>query len=141
MEPLSRRLKFISIANIIFALVVTGCAYGIRGTAAEYLIDDIDTPMHYLGGFMAAMGIVVVLFMACDAKVLQTMPKLIGVLCILGFVALVALAWEVLEYFSDRYLGTFVQLSIADTLKDMVVGLVGALPVALAWQGKGTSGT
>ena len=86
-----------------------------------------------LGGFIAATLFVIAVHFFFDHAALTSLPKFFAVFSIIGFVALVTIAWEILEFFSDRYLGTSVQLTIADTLKDMVVGLLGATPAALSW--------
>ena len=69
-------------------------------------------------------------------ETLRAIPKALAMVSILGFTALVTISWEVLEHFIDHFLGTRLQLSIPDTLKDMLVGLAGTALVALARPGR-----
>jgi xanthine/uracil permease len=116
-----------------FAIISTCLAAYVRLCGPAFLLDYADIPLHLLGGFIAAAIFVAVIHFFFDFFTLRKLPKFFAMLSIMGFVALVTISWEIFEYFSDRYFGTMVQLSIGDTLKDMIVGLLGALPIALAW--------
>jgi len=61
---------------------------------------------------------------------MRMIPRWLRCVLVLGFTALVTIAWEFFEYFTDTYLGTELQSTVIETLKDMAVGLAGALPVA-----------
>lgn len=100
------------------------------------LLRHMDIPLHLLGGFAAAAAFVWILPFVVAPETLRAIPKALAMVSILGFTALVTIAWEVLEHFIDHFLGTRLQRSIPDTLKDMLVGLAGAALVALAWPGR-----
>jgi hypothetical protein len=91
----------------------------------------IDIPLHPIGGLIS--GLCLWLFAAAlhDRPGIRQIPRWLRSLLVLGFTALVTIAWEFLEYFTDTYLGTELQSTVIETLKDMAVGIVGALPVAI----------
>jgi hypothetical protein len=49
---------------------------------------------------------------------------------LIGGVALIAAGWELAEVVSDKFMGTDLHVSMAETLKDFVLSLVGAAPGA-----------
>jgi hypothetical protein len=51
----------------------------------------------------------------------------------ISFVTLVSVLWELFELFTDTFLQTGLQGSVAETLKDIAVGLVGGLSSLLCW--------
>ncbi len=103
----------------------------------------LDIPMHFAGGLAMGLlalalwqeGIVEVRFKGWLAKHLEwwLVP-----LFIFGFVALVGVAWEIYEYVMDNYFTAVIdgvyqivrQPSLADTMFDLVMDLLGATVVA-----------
>jgi|CXWL01.1.fsa_nt_gi hypothetical protein len=88
----------------------------------------VDTASHFLGG--AAM-----------AHFLDRLPRLAPArlgspspflrrFAVVGGATIVALLWELAELASDLFLGTRIQLSAANTLRDLTLGLAGAICVA-----------
>ena len=88
---------------------------------------SIDIPMHLLGGVAIAFLLWRAAHGASRAGV-TGMPNATGLaVMVLGLTCAAAVIWECAEFLSDRYLGTRSQLSIADTLGDMVVGISGGV--------------
>lgn len=44
-----------------------------------------------------------------------------------------AVIWEFAEFVSDRYFGTGAQVSVADTMGDLLMGMLGAGVVMVGW--------
>lgn len=97
-----------------------------------------DIPMHFAGGFaMAFLGAAVWHFLIERADVhgagplARYAPVLVRFMFIIGFVALVGIAWEWFEYGCDRLFPTFVeqyrtaQPNIGDTMADFFFDLLG----------------
>lgn len=108
---------------------------------AEFrLIDKIwwyDTMLHFLGGVWAGI-LFIYLFSErwhfFDGK----KNSLYTLLTILGFVALLGVAWELYEFMFDMTLGSkyilpLTQPSLADTMKDLANDLLGGMVTAIAY--------
>ena len=51
----------------------------------------------------------------------------IQLLLALGLTAITAMIWEFLEFLSDAWFGTLMNLGVADTLADLFFGLLGGV--------------
>jgi len=103
------------------ALIVTG----------GYRINQIDVPMHLMGGF--AMGLLgLAIHHAVASKYHTThFPAWYHYLFVVGFAMLIGIAWEFHEYIMDHTINTwynlpFSQPSLADTMKDFLMDWIGA---------------
>jgi hypothetical protein len=92
----------------------------------------VDTIMHFLGGVAMAYFI----HRACELG-----PDVLGHVTLLGQTVLVfavtctaATFWEFGEFARDRLFDSNVQLSLANTMRDLLLGCLGAL-VFLAFRG------
>lgn len=136
LEPLGTRLRLLIMGAALFAILSTVSATVLWVQGSHALLRHMDIPLHLLGGFAAAAAFAWLLPFVLSPEILRALPKPVAMVSILGFVALVTIGWEVFECFLDHFLGTRLQLSILDTLKDMMVGLAGGAVVAIAWPGK-----
>jgi hypothetical protein len=87
----------------------------------------LDIPLHLFGGFVAATALIVALYAIHDSDGVDGAPFVLKFVAALGFVALVSIAWEIFEFFTDTYMGTCLQVSVIETLKDMLVALAGGV--------------
>jgi uncharacterized membrane protein YjdF len=90
--------------------------------------------MHFWGGGVVAMGMIWWTFYSAKISAsTKNLPKFYSAIIILGFVALVGVFWEFYELIVDRiitknnYISFLDQGSLADTLKDIFVDLLGGL--------------
>ncbi len=127
------RLRRLIMGAALFSVLSTACTAVLWLQGSHGLLRHMDIPLHLLGGFAAAATFAWVLPFFVAPETLRAIPKALAMVSIMGFVALVTIGWEVLEYCADHFLGTRLQLSIFDTLKDMLIGLAGGTFVALAW--------
>ena len=132
-QPLEARWRALVTGAAAFAILFTLALIVIRLRGPNFLLLYVDIPLHLLGGFIAAATFVFFLQFTLTAVTIRSLPRPFAVVSVLGFVALVTIAWEGFEYFTDHFGLTQVQLSIFYTLKDMLVGLTGAAFIALAW--------
>lgn len=90
----------------------------------------LDTPMHFFGGLAISYSSYY-LFAHLEMKgELKAVPS-VKMFLALAITALAAVLWEFSEYASDSLLGTVMQPSIIDTLKDLMMGLLGATAITL----------
>src|SRR3989338_4762594 len=87
----------------------------------------IDIPMHFLGGVAIAFTMVHLYFLLCEYKPGIKLPALIFGFNIVAIVTFVAVGWELLEFAGDQLLGTRMQLSLPDTMGDLLLGMLGGL--------------
>lgn len=87
---------------------------------------NFDIPMHFLGGVAIALTGNSLLQIAQKEKWLVIKNRVVTIILIISFVALFATLWEFHEFLLDEYFGTLTQSSLADTMKDMFLGLLGA---------------
>lgn len=85
----------------------------------------LDIPAHFLGGVSIAYGGVQGLQILLRNGYCKPLPRLFVFLCIVSFVALAAVLWELVEFSFDHILGTVMQVTIQDTMGDFVNGLLG----------------
>jgi hypothetical protein len=83
----------------------------------------LDIPTHFAGGVAIAFFFSV----AIDNFSPTRIATAISTVSVIGLTALAALVWELLEFASDHYLGSFLIGGVADSLKDMVLGVLGAV--------------
>jgi hypothetical protein len=88
-------------------------------------LPDTDAIMHVLGGFAFGLSAGGLIWHARALGEIQYEGRAPQVVIVLGMVGLAAIGWEVFEFACDTWLGTRSQLSIADTMKDQVLGIVG----------------
>lgn len=88
---------------------------------------------HFSGGFSMAVSGYFILDLAKNYKKINTANIFVDFILIINFVAAMALLWEFYELISDTYFFTHSQLSNADTMRDMILGGVGALFFCLFW--------
>jgi hypothetical protein len=103
---------------------------------------NLDVPMHFAGGVSIAYFV---------SGCVRAMPRRPGrhsraivleALLIISLTATAAVAWEFLEFGIDTATGSNIQVSLANTMQDLALGLAGAVVVAAvrAWQtGAGTA--
>ncbi len=88
---------------------------------------SFDIPMHFFAGCAMALTGFSLLKIAEEKNWMKIQNRLVKIFLVISFVALVATLWEFHEFLMDYYLDTHTQPSIADTMKDLFLGLCGAL--------------
>lgn len=88
---------------------------------------DFDIPMHFMGGLTMGITALNLLRLAEKEKWMQINKKVVSLLMVVCFVALIVILWECAEWMSDHYFGSFMQAGLDDTMLDMVLGVCGSL--------------
>jgi hypothetical protein len=87
----------------------------------------LDIPMHLLGGVAIAFFFHRGLVNAASPGLLGPIHPVTHRLLVFSLVGTTTVFWECAEFVSDRYFGTHAQLDLADTMKDMCMGILGCL--------------
>lgn len=90
----------------------------------------LDTPMHFLGGAAIAASSYYFLEDFSRRQKFHAQFKPLQILILIALTALAAVAWEFFEYALDATVRTAMQASVNDTMKDMAMGLLGAILAA-----------
>lgn len=90
-----------------------------------------DIPMHYLGGLTIALSFRATFLYLRDRGWIHEMDSTVLLLLVFTSVATAAVLWELLEFVYDRAFGVNVQISLANTMQDLVVGMAGGLTAVL----------
>jgi hypothetical protein len=86
----------------------------------------LDIPMHYLGGLSMAYCLSLAQTSLQDHKVVNQLDKLIELVLVFTLVATIAVFWEFAEFLLDHLLGTDLQVSLPNTMQDLLMGILGA---------------
>lgn len=91
-------------------------------------IPFFDVPMHALGGFTAAWtGLLLYNLVREQYAGVIIAPRALLYVYLIGFAAVVGIAWEWYEFLHDVFLNSAMQPSIADTMADFFFDIVGAI--------------
>ena len=93
----------------------------------------IDIPFHYLGGLSIAYTCAQVLSYLESQKITAALHRGIFLVLLLSLTATVAVFWEFAEFISDQLLATNLQPSIANTMQDQFLGILGGGTWALIY--------
>lgn len=114
-------------------------AWAPLGVVAVYLIGlafrlylifpPLDIPTHFLGG--VAITYFYLSAVRNSQKFLGDIPLPVQVLLAVTSTGTTTVLWEFYENIVDYFLGTNMVLGLGDTLKDMFLGLLGAVVLAL----------
>ncbi len=94
-----------------------------------------DIPMHFSGGLAMAYFISRCFQLLPRENVKRNRIVLLELMLIVSLTATTAVFWEFAEFSADQLLGTNVQISLANTMQDLAMGILGALVYAL-WRSR-----
>lgn len=104
-------------------------------TAAYQILEWPNRLMHFLGGLSITVPIFIVLKWAKANKFISTSSHWVDFLLLVMGAMFVATFWEYHEYIHDTYFPSLhlAQPSVDDTMKDMVMGMLGSITFVLGW--------
>jgi hypothetical protein len=117
-----RQAAWAPIAVFIFYAVAA------KGFHAYLLYPWLDMPTHFFGG--AAMAYFFIAAIGFSQPLIGAIPPLAQRVMAVGLTMIVAVIWEFLEYASDVFRGSKMNLGVADTLMDLFLGLLGGTVAA-----------
>ena len=105
------------------ALVLAFWAIAAKVFHAYITYPWLDIPTHFSGGLAIAYFFRVAI--VNSEELIGRTPVIVQLLLSLSLTALAAVGWEFLEFLSDTYLGSHLNLGVRDTLSDLFFGLLG----------------
>lgn len=91
----------------------------------------LDIPTHFIGGALIAYSAFVFFGMLEARRAAHFRSRFVKILFIVSLVALIAVFWEWHEFLRDILFGEHTQPSLADTMGDFFMGLLGGFVSAL----------
>jgi hypothetical protein len=96
-----------------------------------YSMPYLDSAMHLAGGIALGMFVFGMLACAVSRGWCPDPGRLLTLVLVVSLVTTGAVCWEFYEWVSDRYFGTHLQDSVADTVKDLLLGMLGGVLYAV----------
>lgn len=96
-----------------------------------YSMPILDSVMHLAGGIALGMFVFGMLACAVSRGWCPDPGQLLALVLVVSLVTTGAVCWEYYEWVSDRYFGTHFQLTVADTVKDLLLGMLGGVLYAV----------
>ena len=89
------------------------------------LYPNMDMPFHYIGGLSIAYTASQILLQLEAEEITEPLNRMIFLVLLLSLTATIAMFWEFAEFMSDQMLATHLQPSIANTMQDQFLGILG----------------
>ncbi|HEY9528950.1 MAG TPA: hypothetical protein VIR02_17810 [Anaerolineales bacterium] len=109
----------------VFPAVVYLVHLAVKGLGLYDMFPNVDIPFHYLGGLSIAYTCAQILSYLETEKLTTTLHRGVFLVLLLSLTATVAVFWEFAEFLSDQFLATTLQPSIANTMQDQFLGILG----------------
>ena len=89
------------------------------------IFPNLDIPFHYVGGLSIAYTSAQILVYLEKENISTAMNKVIFLVLIFSLTATATVFWEFVEFIGDQLLGTNIQISLANTMQDQLMGILG----------------
>lgn len=91
-----------------------------------YLIfPNLDIPFHYIGGLSIASTSAQILTYLEKEKISTAVNRALFLVLIFSLTATSTVFWEFAEFIADQLLDTNIQISLANTMQDQLIGILG----------------
>jgi hypothetical protein len=97
------------------------------------IFPNMDIPFHYLGGLSIANTAAQILSYLESEKITPRLNRVIFMVLILSLTATAAVFWEFGEFIGDRLLSTNIQVSLANTMQDQFLGVLGGMTIVFIY--------
>jgi hypothetical protein len=123
MKPISKIAAFF----VFPALVLL--AHGIASNVLDLyrVFPNLDVPFHFMGGFSIAYTSTQVLSCLEKEKITVVLNRVVFLVLILALTATATVFWEFAEFIGDALLDTNIQISLANTMQDQFMGILGGV--------------
>jgi len=89
------------------------------------IFPDLDIPFYYIGGLSIAYTSVQILSYLEKEKISTKLNKVLFLVLIFSLTATATVLWEFAEFIGDQLLDTNIQISLANTMQDQFMGILG----------------
>jgi hypothetical protein len=121
MKQISRILSFFALPTLVFLIHLI--TVGLSDFYVHF--PQVDIPFHYAGGFAIAFTAAQILTYLEEENISPVLNRILFLIVIIALTATAAVIWEFAEFISDQFLSTDLQGSIANTMQDQFVGILG----------------
>jgi len=98
------------------------------------LFPDIDIPFHFLGGLSIAYTSAKIISYLEQEKFIARLNGILFAVLLISITATAAVLWEFMEFTGDLLFHTNIQVSLANTMQDQFMGLLGGLTLAFLYR-------
>ena len=99
------------------------------------LFPNLDIPFHFLGGFSIAYTSAQILAYLEREGFIARLNRSLFIILLVSITATAAVLWEFMEFAGDQIFHTNIQVSLANTMQDQFMGILGGLTLAyLYWK-------
>ena len=123
-EP--RRTTSLLIYTLWAPAAVLALHWVVYGLSIYERIAEVDAVIHLLGGAAVAHALGLAIAFGRQRGALELAPIQLESLALVTGTAVIAVGWECFEFILDRLIGTRLLGDLADTLSDLLFGLLGA---------------
>jgi hypothetical protein len=88
---------------------------------------NVDIPFHYIGGLSITYTSAQILLYLEEKNMIARLDRYIFLILIFSLTATAAVFWEFAEFIVDRLLDTNIQVSLANTMQDQFMGILGGM--------------
>ena len=89
------------------------------------IFPNLDIPFHYIGGLSIAYTSAQTISYLEKEKIFTTLNKVVFLVFVFSLTATSTVFWEFAEYIGDQLLDTNIQISLANTMQDQFMGILG----------------
>ena len=89
------------------------------------MFPNVDIPFHYIGGLSIAYATTKILSHLESKKVTAALDRVLLLVLLLSLTATTTVFWEFAEFILDQLLDTHLQPSLANTMQDQFLGILG----------------
>jgi type II secretory pathway component PulF len=100
------------------------------------IFPNLDMPFHYIGGLSVAYTSAQILSYLEKEKITAALNRVVFLIFVISLTATAAVFWEFAEFIGDRLLDTNVQVSLANTMQDQFLGILGGATWAFIYDKK-----
>jgi len=86
---------------------------------------NLDIPFHFAGGLSIAYTSTRILSYLEKEKIIPALHPVVFLILIFSLTATATVFWEFAEFILDRSLNTNIQISLANTMQDQLMGILG----------------
>lgn len=124
-------LKILKVGGWVPLLAFTMHMFLSRVLHAYEIWPSTDIPMHFIGGLAIAFFVSQCFQLLPRESVKRSRIVILELVLVGSLTASAAVFWEFTEFTIDQLFGTNVQISLANTMQDLAMGILGAFVLML----------
>jgi uncharacterized membrane protein len=122
-------------SNVASFFIFPTLVFLIHLTASKILnlytiFPNLDIPFHYIGGLSIGYTSAQILSYLEQEKFTARLNRVIFTVLIISLTATAAVVWEFAEFIGDQLWQTNIQVSLANTMQDQFLGVLGGMTIA-----------